>query len=509
MSTPTGTEARVVDTGQHSWTPKHETFTRPIAKLWDVHNPMEGSALEQYNGATRALLGLVRDAQARGVRLRALGGGWSFTEAPLTDGWMVNTKWLNLYFNNVSALVHPGYAGDRAGLRFAQCGCSIQELNANLRTEKRSLRTVGASNGQTIAGAMSTGTHGAALDVGAIPDYVVGLHVVVGPNRHVWLERASRPVMKDDFAARLNAEPVRDDELFAAALVSFGSFGVIHGVMFETDPIFLLQMFRRRMPLDAGFRHALDTLDFSRIQLPEGAERPYHFQVVANPYTLAKGVHVTTMYRLPFHPDYTPPPDVFGGFGPGDDALSFVGKISDRVPQIIPALATNVLAQAYKDVENVQGTIGEIFSNTNTRGKATATSLGLPLDRATEVMDLALELNRAQGPFASLVAFRFVKATGATLGWQRFGPATCILELDAPLSDRTARLYRLMWQALLDRGIPHTFHWGKQHALDAAGVRRAYGPARDRWVAARERLLDPAARATFTNDYLQRLGLAT
>jgi FAD/FMN-containing dehydrogenase len=509
VSTPTRTEAQVVDTGKTSWTPKHETFTRPVKKLWDVHNPLEGSALEQYNGATRAFLQLVRDAQAQGVRLRALGGGWSFTEAPHTDGWMVNTKRLNLYFNNVAALVHPAYAGDRAGLRFAQCGCSILQLNASLRMEGRSLRTVGASNGQTIAGAMSTGTHGAALEVGAIPDYVVGLHLVVGPNRHVWLERASRPVMKDDFAARLQAEVVRDDELFGAALVSFGSFGFIHGVMIETDPIFLLRMFRRRMPLDDGLRHALNTLDFSRVQLPQGAARPYHFQVVVNPYSLANGVHVTTMYREPFRPDYTPPGDAFGGFGPGDDALSFVGLITDKVPGVIPAVATNILAQAYRDIENVEGTIGEIFSNSTTRGKANATSIGLPLARATEVMDLALELNRASGPFASLVAFRFVKATAATLGWQRFGPSTCILELDAPLSDRTRRLYQLMWTALLDRRIPHTFHWGKQHGLDAAGVRQAYGAAAVRWVAARERLLDAPARATFTNAYLQQLGLAS
>ncbi|HET7462102.1 MAG TPA: FAD-binding protein [Longimicrobium sp.] len=510
MSTPTATEARLVDTGARTWTPKHETFRdRPLRALWDLHNPLEGSPLDQYNAATRALLKLVRDAQQQGVAVRALGGGWSFTEAPLTDGWMLNTKWMNLYFNNVSTLVHPSYTGDRAGLRFAQCGCSMQELNIALKRENRSLRTMGASNGQTIAGAMSTGTHGAAIDVGAIPDYVVGLHVVAGPGRHVWLERASRPVMKDDFGQRLGVtQVVRDDAIFEAALVSFGSFGLIHGVMFETDPVFLLEMYRRHMPLDAGLRHALNTLDFSQLQLPRGAERPYHFQVVVNPYALARGVHVTTMYRRPFNPGYTPPPDVFGGFGPGDDAIAFVGTITDSVPGLIPAVATTILAQAYKDIEKVTGTIGEIFSNTTTRGRAASTAIGLPLERATEVMELALELNRAQGPFASLVAFRFVKATRATLGWQRFGPATCILELDAPLSDRTLKLYRLMWQALVDRGIPHTFHWGKQHALDDAGVRRAYGPARDRWIDARHRLLDPASRATFSNAYLQRLGLA-
>jgi FAD/FMN-containing dehydrogenase len=41
-----------------------------------------------------------------------------------------------------------------------------------------SLIASGASNGQTIAGAMSTGTHGSANAVGGIPDYVLALHIV-------------------------------------------------------------------------------------------------------------------------------------------------------------------------------------------------------------------------------------------------------------------------------------------------------------------------------------------
>ena len=64
----------------------HETFTKPVRKLWDVHNPMEGSALDQYNGATRALLQLVRGAQAQGVRMRALGGGCGRLVVALPSG---------------------------------------------------------------------------------------------------------------------------------------------------------------------------------------------------------------------------------------------------------------------------------------------------------------------------------------------------------------------------------------------------------------------------------------
>ena len=48
------------------------------------------------------------------------------------------------------------------------------------------------------------------------------------------------PVASDDFVQWLGAELIRDDDMFNAAVVSFGSFGFIHGIMLETEPICLL-----------------------------------------------------------------------------------------------------------------------------------------------------------------------------------------------------------------------------------------------------------------------------
>ncbi len=110
------------------------------------------------------------------------------------------------------------------------------------------MRTCGASNGQTIVGAFSTGTHGSAIDAGSTPDFVVGLHIVTGPHTHIWLERATHPVVADAFVEKLNTNLVRNDDLFNAALVSFGSFGFIHGVMIETEEIYLLECYRQRIP---------------------------------------------------------------------------------------------------------------------------------------------------------------------------------------------------------------------------------------------------------------------
>ena len=82
-------------------------------------------------------------------------------------------------------------------LVFTQCGMSMLQMSKELETENgwmRSLKASGASNGQTMAGATATGTHGAAFKVGAVHDTIVGLHMITGPDKHVWLEKASYPV---------------------------------------------------------------------------------------------------------------------------------------------------------------------------------------------------------------------------------------------------------------------------------------------------------------------------
>jgi hypothetical protein len=64
------------------------------------------------------------------------------------------------------------------------------------------------------------------------------------------------------FTQKFKTKLVADDELFNAALVSFGSFGFIHGVMIETEDIYLLESYRKKIPLDDSFRHIMETLDF-------------------------------------------------------------------------------------------------------------------------------------------------------------------------------------------------------------------------------------------------------
>ena len=209
-------------TGEKNWTNRHETFTLPIDDLFDLGNNNTGNTLNDYNDATKGIRGIIQEAIDTGKELRVLGGEWSWTKVAYTTGILLNTKPLNLSFainqNNVS----PSYKFTPADLYFAQCGVSVKELTTRLGNHSRSIKTSGASNGQTIAGALSTGTHGSAIDIGSVADFVVGLHIITSPGEHIWLERKTYPVVSDSFIAAIGATPKReDDDLFNAALVSF------------------------------------------------------------------------------------------------------------------------------------------------------------------------------------------------------------------------------------------------------------------------------------------------
>src|SRR4051794_15562352 len=176
-----------------------------------------------FRHAGESLDELIGKAREAGKRVLAIGSGWALSEINITDGWLVNTKLLNGCYDIGERYFHAAYpAADRRSVVLAQGGMQIAELNAYLEllphdvASKRALKAAGIGNGQTIAGAVSGNTHGSQINFGAMPDFVVGLHIATGSGRTLWIEKASRPVLNDDFAAGIGADLIRDDDIFNA-----------------------------------------------------------------------------------------------------------------------------------------------------------------------------------------------------------------------------------------------------------------------------------------------------
>ncbi|MGH7579294.1 MAG: FAD-binding protein [Gemmatimonadales bacterium] len=499
------------DLHQTVWTPKHLTFDQSLQGVFRLDNRDPGTNEARYKATAKNLQRLLREAIEKGVRLRAYGGTWSMSRCAATDGWLIGTKSLNLLFHLRERSIRPEYAGDKEALWLAQGGCSIAGLSAQLEGFGQALPACGASNGQTIAGAIATGTHGSGVRFGGIQEAVKGLHLIVSPTRTVWLVPATGTATTDGFAQQLDAQLVRDDELFNAALVSFGSTGFVQGVLLQARQAFTLRSFRRRLPYDDTFKQAVGTMDLARLPVPAPARNLpvanlFHYSVVVDPFHPEQGVFVTAMYDQPCGPASIPPNP--GGVAPGDELYAKLGALLDLLPGLIPGAVSTLVKADQKDHTDVCGALHDHFAATETRGKAAGVGVSVAAADAIRALDMMIEINAAHGPFPCILALRFVPGTEATLGFTRF-PQTCVIDIDGPYSTRTRSYFARIWQAMHDSGIEYGLHWGKVIGLSAAETRRLYGDRVDRWKAARDRLLpDPAVRAAFRNTFLDELGLS-
>ncbi len=499
---------KIVKEAAFKWKNLHETYEQQVQGLWHLSNETSGQPIDNYNDTTKGIQQLIADAIKSNTPLRPLGGNWSLSSITATSGIILNTKLLNSIFPITSKNVHADYKGDVNNLFLSQCGRSVWELSDFLHTKGKSLPASGASNGQTIAGAIATGTHGAGISFGAHQEAVVGLHIITGPNSSIWLERKSAPVMTDAFAAVLKATPVRDDEAFQAAVVSFGAFGFIHGVMIQAEPEYLLESYMRRVPYDAAFKQQVTSLDFNYDKLPYPGEVPFHFGTLINPYDLDKGVYMSVMYKRPIKP-HTPPKPNGEGIGPGDDAPCFIGKLTDVLPASVPLLANTVIGSSLTPFEKKEGTLAEIFSNTTLRGKVASAAIGFASAQTFDVMEMLMRVNKASGPFVGVFAFRYVKSSKATMAFTRFAPVTAVLELDGVHSKGTLRFYDAVWAEMDKLGIPYTFHWGKMNTLTAAKIKTMYGSSLDSFLAQRAKYVDAATLRILNNDTLNQWGIVT
>jgi hypothetical protein len=502
------------------WVNKHENVRHPVSRLYrPVNRTSECLALGQENAWQAGLEGLeaiLREVERTGKRTRAVGGTWSLSDAATCPDFMIDTSFLNYHAPIANEHVLPFSAIPPRLLYFAQCGTSVEELNTDLQARGLCLRTSGASQGQTICGAFSTGTHGSALGLGAMQDYIVGMHILVGPGKSYWLEQKSQPIVTDSFCRKLEAERWADDELFSAALVSFGCFGIIHSVLIEVEDIYSLKVCRSYVDWSA-VRTMAGSLDFAK--LPElircddnrraPAERPFHFEVDMNPYQAGegqKGVSLVAMYKLPFT---APPPCKLVHMEAGVDVLAIVGGLSTTLPFLVAPVTNHQFHSIWSDSEPCdQGPRGNVFNATQIKGKSMSCEIGVSLHDAVQAMEVLIATAKAH-PFPGLLTMRYVWQSKAMLAFTRF-PVTCTIELPAAASQRTRQYYTRAFDALKAVGIPFTLHWGQMNDLNEGNVRARWGDDTvSRWIQARRRLLSaPGERYRFSNDLSDRCGLS-
>ena len=118
-------------------------------------------------------------------------------------------------------------------------------------------QTLGGAGGQTVFGALTTGTHGGDFRQRPISDAVVAVHLVTDGGHHFWIEpsdgRMEFPITDDDklnavyrdINRDVNFTIIRDSDVFDAVVVGVGRFGVVVSMVLRVVPQYCLLEHRR------------------------------------------------------------------------------------------------------------------------------------------------------------------------------------------------------------------------------------------------------------------------
>jgi FAD/FMN-containing dehydrogenase len=484
-------------------------------------------ALRRHGAALSAIVQYCMDTPA--TTLRPIGARWSFSSLLRPEGLIVDPANLNTLLKVKADWLEPEYREEQRarGTKgrtpvFVQGGARVSSINRRLLPAGLALATSGAGDGQSIAGCISTGTHGSAYALGAVHDTVLGLHLIVNANESVLLQPA-RAACGPEVAAWLQRETgivtrdERDDELFAAALVGLGSLGFVHGVILETVPLYALRArVQARQFADRDLWRTLG--DFELERLHPGLPAPFHFEVVLHPYPgKDKPGAFVRMYWQESADGIAHDSPLPNPLDASSDVMGLVAKFSGLLDGPLPTFALRLaigdqLEKRFQPGERAPQLPGMLFGPTGLPpGHGTSTEVVVPqplLRRALELLYEVLNAKAAHGEhLLGAVAVRFVPKTKAFLGMNAHD-SNAYIELPSVRNGEVEGIYRAFWDALEQAKLPFTCHWGQVHGLNAQRLTNYFGHRVERWKAARADLLPSAdARRVFGNALLDEVGL--
>jgi L-gulono-1,4-lactone dehydrogenase len=395
-------------------------------------------------------------ARERGEPLKVAGAGHSFSPAPLTDGLLVRIDALDrlLDFDRSSGLVK------------VEGGIVLGELNRRLDRLGVAFENLGDIDRQTLAGSISTGTHGTGARYPNLSAQVISIELIGADGTTSVLSEKGDP------------------EGFRAARVGIGALGAIYSVTLRTVPSYTLDRTDRRRPLG----EVLDRID----ELPDAYD---HFEFYVFPHT------DTALCRETARTDAPPqPPNAARAFAQEVVLENWIAAgfaaLARRAPAAVPSLAR--LAAAGVGTSRRVDKSFRVFASER-RIRFTEIEYSVPRADARTAVERVLEIAaRPEHRCAFPIEVRFVAADDALLS-PSHERDSCYIAVHQDRRLDWAGLFAEVERALADlAGRPH---WGKRHNLTAAQLEPLY----PRWgdFAAVRRRLDPDG--AFANAYLDRV----
>jgi L-gulonolactone oxidase len=395
-------------------------------------------------------------ARGQGLTVKMVGSGHSFTDIAVADGMLLRPDRLS----GVTAV-------DRDAMTVtALSGTPLHELNARLSGLGLGLHNMGDIDRQTVAGAVSTGTHGSGGRWASLSAQVAALELVTADGAVV---RVSRD---------------EDPDLFAAARVGLGALGLLTAVTFMVEPEFRLTATEGPLRFDElveGFdrlvedHHHVDVHWFPRTEWA---------QVKRNDRTLDPAAPLSRARA--YLEDHVLENRVFG----------LMNRVGDAAPRMIPAMnrlaARSLSARSYTDLAP-RVFVAERLVRFREMEYALPREAGM-----AALVEARRLIDRSDWPITFPVEVRSAPADDSWLSTSYDRDSTYLAFHVNARTDHRA-YFTAVERVLRDHGGRP--HWGKLHSRTAEDL----APAYPRWAdfaAVRDRV-DPDR--LFTNRYLDRV----
>ena len=401
------------------------------------------------------LVAIVRFAQAAKRRVKLVGSGHSFTAVAVADDILIDLR-------NYGDFLEV--SSDRTCVT-VQSGIVLADLNERLHREGLAMPNLGDVTYQTIAGALSTSTHGTGQGRTGLAAQVVGFRLI------------------DSGGNVLQCSEQENDEVFHVGRVGLGALGMLSTLTMRVVPAFQLSAVEEPMRV----RDVLANID----QLVNDNDFFEFYWIPHTGWALTKRNNICD---LP-----SDPPRRFAhwwnkifmenlAFG----ALCYLGRMR---PGLIPRLA-KVLPSSGR-VEYVNASYKIFASKRLVRFYEMEYSINR--ESVVPALERVMKLVDDEGLLLNFpVEVRFTAPDDVSLSTS-YGRSSAYIAVHVFKGMQYEPYFRAVEKIMMDYGGRP--HWGKIHFRSAESLSSLY-PEYQRFIEVRNRL-DP--EGVFTNDYLRRV----
>lgn len=381
-----------------------------------------------YPGSIGEIVELVQKCRAEGRYIRIVGTGHSFSAVAASSQVLVS-------LDKLQGLVTVNHEEQTA---VVWGGTKLKLLGQLLHAEGLAQENMGDIDAQSIAGAVSTGTHGTGLKLGSLSTQVIGFTIVNGLGEVLECSEQSHP------------------ELFKALQLSLGTLGLIVQVKLRLRKSYILACESKRIKLS-------DCLG----QLKDLTENNRHFEFFWFPYAQTCQVKLTN--EAAYMTKASPIRDYI------NESLlenKLFGCLSSLCRAFPPISATVSRISASSVPVSTKASYSHQVFATQRLVKFNEMEYSIPVEAMEETInEMRSAMNREKFHVHFPVECRFAAGDDIWLS-PSYGRDSGYIAVHMYRGMPYERYFEVMERILQSRGGRP--HWGKMHTLKAAQLKELY-----------------------------------